>query len=826
MKLSNSLIMFFLLAIQISFAQNNGAIKGNVVNNAANPLSNVNVEVKGLQIGDETNNRGEFTLRNIPEGNYTLQISYVGYETQNLKVSVQPGATTNIPSIVLLGKEEQLGTVVLRGNGNGNKFTRNTSVSVAKMPLKKIENPQVYNNITAELLQEQVITNFDDAIKNASGLTKLWESTGRGNDGAGYFSLRGFPVQPTLVNGLPALTNGSPDPANMENIEVIKGPSGTLYGSSLVSYGGLINITTKKPYNYFGGNVSYTLGSFGLNRVTADVNTPLDETGDVALRVNTAYHTENSFQDAGFNKSLFVAPSLSYKVNDKLSFFINTEFYDSESTNPLMLFVDRGAPLRATNIEELGYNNELSYTSNDLTVENPTFSLQAQMNYELSDSWTSQTAVSTGSAKALGNYSYLYETTQFNQGREEVPGEATNLDEGLVFSRYISNQNSTTISNDIQQNFIGDFEIAGMRNRTVVGLDYFNRKVIDNNSGYVGNGEVYIGSASLQNVNESVYDIYEPTNYITNYDSGILSKEGVAGLLENVDRNNNIAEEDIYSAYISNVLNFTPQLAVMTSLRLDQFETETNSQTALSPKFGVVYQPVLDKVALFANYMDGFSNVGPRQVDNLETGETRTIVFDPERAKQFEVGTKLNLLKNHLSATLSYYDIQVSNMVMQDAENPFNLVQDGEQYSRGFEASLTASPFEGLNLIAGFSHNDSELTESDQTDFLGRRPESAGPETLANFWASYRFVQGNLKGFGLGFGGNYASENMIFNRQTAGIFTLPSYTILNASLFYNVDKFGINLKLNNLTNEEYYTGWSTINPQRPRNFAASLTYNF
>ena len=826
MKLSNSLIMFFLLAIQISFAQNNGAIKGNVVNNAANPLSNVNVEVKGLQIGDETNNRGEFTLRNIPEGNYTLQISYVGYETQNLKVSVQPGATTNIPSIVLLGKEEQLGTVVLRGNGNGNKFTRNTSVSVAKMPLKKIENPQVYNNITAELLQEQVITNFDDAIKNASGLTKLWESTGRGNDGAGYFSLRGFPVQPTLVNGLPALTNGSPDPANMENIEVIKGPSGTLYGSSLVSYGGLINITTKKPYNYFGGNVSYTLGSFGLNRVTADVNTPLDETGDVALRVNTAYHTENSFQDAGFNKSLFVAPSLSYKVNDKLSFFINTEFYDSESTNPLMLFVDRGAPLRATNIEELGYNNELSYTSNDLTVENPTFSLQAQMNYELSDSWTSQTAVSTGSAKALGNYSYLYETTQFNQGREEVPGEATNLDEGLVFSRYISNQNSTTISNDIQQNFIGDFEIAGMRNRTVVGLDYFNRKVIDNNSGYVGNGEVYIGSASLQNVNESVYDIYEPTNYITNYDSGILSKEGVAGLLENVDRNNNIAEEDIYSAYISNVLNFTPQLAVMTSLRLDQFETETNSQTALSPKFGVVYQPVLDKVALFANYMDGFSNVGPRQVDNLETGETRTIVFDPERAKQFEVGTKLNLLKNHLSATLSYYDIQVSNMVMQDAENPFNLVQDGEQYSRGFEASLAASPFEGLNLIAGFSHNDSELTESDQTDFLGRRPESAGPETLANFWASYRFVQGNLKGFGLGFGGNYASENMIFNRQTAGIFTLPSYTILNASLFYNVDEFGINLKLNNLTNEEYYTGWSTINPQRPRNFAASLTYNF
>ena len=57
-------------------------------------------------------------------------------------------------------------------------------------------------------------------------------------DGAGYYSLRGFAVQPTMINGLPGLTNGSLDPANIDKIEVIKGPSGTLFGSSLISYGG------------------------------------------------------------------------------------------------------------------------------------------------------------------------------------------------------------------------------------------------------------------------------------------------------------------------------------------------------------------------------------------------------------------------------------------------------------------------------------------------------------------------------------------------------------------------------------------------------------
>ncbi len=109
MKLSKNLIILFLFAIQFSFAQSTGAIKGSVVNSEANALSNVNIEVKGLQTGDETNNRGEFSLKNIPEGNYTIQVSYVGYETQNLKVNVQPGTTTKIPSIILIGKQEQLG---------------------------------------------------------------------------------------------------------------------------------------------------------------------------------------------------------------------------------------------------------------------------------------------------------------------------------------------------------------------------------------------------------------------------------------------------------------------------------------------------------------------------------------------------------------------------------------------------------------------------------------------------------------------------------------------------------------------------------------------
>src|SRR5690606_101193 len=153
--------------------------------------------------------------------------------------------------------------------------------------------------------------------------------------------------------------------------------------------------------------------------------------------------------------------------------------------------------------------------------------------------------------------------------------------------------------------------------------------------------------------------------------------------------------------------------------------------------------------------------------------------------------------------------------------------QGGERYSKGFEASVVASPVNGLNIIAGYSYNDSLLeTAGVSDDFAGRRPESAGPQNMANLWASYKFTSGKLNGFGLGFGGNYASENKIFNRNAAGTFTLPEYTVLNASVFYNADAFSITLKMDNITNKEYFKGWSTISPQKPRIFAANLTYNF
>ena len=647
-------------------------------------------------------------------------------------------------------------------NTNKYKYKREKSTTVSKMPLNNIENPQVYNTVTSELIKEQVVTNFSDALKNATGITRLWESTGRGGDGAEFFTMRGFSVQPTMINGLPGINNGSIDPANVDNIEVIKGPSGTLFGSSLISYGGLINIVTKKPYSSFGGEISYNAGSYGMDRLTADVNIPLNT--DVSVRINTAYQKENSFQDAGFGKALFFAPSLSYKVSDKLSFLVNTEFTERSSANAPMIFLSRYSPLSFNSIDLFEQNYKKSYTSNELAISNPTFNLQAQMFYKLSNEWTSQTVLSRSNSKTNGYYSYLWDSAN-----------------GDEFTRFISKRNGETLATDIQQNFIGDFKIGKLRNRLVAGVDYYKSDIQNGSTGWVGNGTVSLNDGS---------------------DTGDLTQAGVDNLLVGSFEGNTTAEVEVISAYASDVLNVTDKLSAMVSLRVDHFKsttaTEERSQAAVSPKFGLVYMLIKDKVSVFSNYMNGFVNVTPREVSEVDGSNPRIKSFDPEQANQYEFGLKTNLYKDIISASISYYNIDVKNRLMTDPNNINNAIQGGEVNSKGVEVSFTANPMKGFNVIAGFSNNKSEVTKDNPGDgYLGLRPEEAGPETLVNFWANYTLTSGKLKGFGLGFGGNYASEYKTVNRANIGTFELPSYTILNSALSYSNDKFNLALKLEN-----------------------------
>jgi iron complex outermembrane recepter protein len=672
-------------------------------------------------------------------------------------------------------------------------ITKN-SESANKMPLKDIENPQVYNTVNKNVIKEQVATNINDALKNVTGIARLWESTGRGNDGGEYYTMRGFSLQPTLVNGMPAFNNGTIDPAGIETIEAIKGPSGTLYGGSVISYGGLLNVVTKKPYNYFGGEAGYVLGGYGLNRITADINAPIGK--NLYARVNAAYQKQNSFQDAGSYESVYVAPSVKYVVNNKLTFTVNTEIKKSDAANAPMIFLSRYSPLSFHSIDLFEQNYKKSYTSNDLSIKNTTFNIQAQATYKISDNWTSQTIVSKGNTKTDGYNQYLWDSANGNE-----------------FTRFISKLGGETNTTGIQQNFVGNFNIGKVKNKLLFGLDYFQRQFLLGGTGWTG-----FGTISLINQ--------------TDTKAGELNQAAVNTALASTQNAIGSMETKIYSAYISDVVYILPNLSAMLSARVDHFTgnptayavEESKATTTFSPKLGLVYQPIKDKLSIFANYMNGFQNVEP--VQNIAAdGSKYFAYFDPEHANQWEAGTKASLIKDKLSITASYYNIKVKDKVMPDPANAQNSIQGGEVESKGFEISVVGSPINGLNIIAGFSHNDSEVTVGDPT-YVGYRPEEAGPKNLFNFWANYKVQEGALKNVGIGFGANSASELYTLNRASIGTFAIPSYAIFNAALSYNEDKYSVILKLDNIANKKYFSGWSTVTPQRLRTVSLSLNYKF
>ncbi len=793
------LVLLFLTSPLLVWSQS-GSIRGVVKTSDGNSAEFVNIAIEGTSKGDIADKNGKFEIRNVAPGNYILVASFIGLENTQQPVEVKAGEVTTV-DFILKESSQQLEEVIISGRAVLNKEDN----YVAKMPLRKMENPQVYNSVSSEILKQQAITSYDDAFRNIPGVFRTWESTGRDGDGASYFALRGLEGQPALVNGLPGITNGNLDPANVEEIQVMKGPSATLFGAnatSYTSYGGVINTITKKPYFTTGGEIGYNVGSFGLNRITADVNAPLSQQNKVALRINAAYHSEESFQDAGFKKSFFVAPILAYEVNDRLKFLVVTEILQEErAVAPVFFHSNREEPLTFRNRDELGLNTELSFTNNDLSIRNPRTNLQAQMVYKLSDQWSSQTVLSRGSAKSDGYYTYIWPDAEGDNN----------------FSQSFTYVKETRTTTDIQQNFNGDFTIGSMRNRLLVGLDYFEQEAVNNGLGYV-----FARTVTPQGISPFTG---EPLG------SDSISRPYIDALLATTSVNSSKLQNKTYGAYISNVLNITPALTLMTGVRADYYDSEAEDydQFALSPKFGLVYQPILDKVSIFANYQNAFNNIAPMLVADEDGSNQRLKNFDPEQANQWEVGVKTNLLKDRLFATVSYYDIRVKNKVIGDATNFYNYIQGGKVESKGFELDVTANLFTGFSLIAGYSHNETKNIAGFGSDFYseaGRAPGGQGPQDQINLWATYKVSNGALQNVGFGMGGNHASEYRVIDNSITGVFDLPSYIVLNASVFYSPERFRIALNVNNVLDEEYYIGYWSVNPQKPRNFVLSMAYKF
>jgi len=750
-------LFFILFFVPNVIAQKNGDISGLITSSDAKAATNITVQLNGTSMVTVTDKNGAYHFDDVRYGKYILRIKCVGIQTEEKNIVVN---SKKLAVNFRLKEDHQQLLEVQVNAGLINKYANKESESVARLPLKNLENPQVYSIISKELLKEQGATDFKVAFKNVPGVI----ATAAPN-GATYIRSRGFYTGVNLRNGLAVQQFTGIDLINVERIEILKGPAGTLFGSSLVSYGGLVNKVTKKPLDTLKGEINYSLGSWNQNRLTADINTPLNKEKTLLFRINAAAHYQHSFQDYGFERSIAVTPSLSYKVNKKLAVLVDAEFY---KVNRVASVYHQFGTIPTKNFNDLKLNYNQSLTTDETMGKQGSTNLYGQVDYQISKNWKSATSIAYSHSQwddLTSVYAYwLTDTT---------------------LRRSINMQRPRTLeSYNIQQNFTGLFTTAGLKHRFVTGLDAYL---------FHTQYEFYAAKDyDIVNINKPAEALSMPR---------INTMMGAPFLYK--------TRQNQYAAYFSDVISLADRWFAMLSLRADFFDSKGTTindappapvgiydQTALSHKLGLVYQPVKGKVSLFVNYMNGFQNVAPiAQPDGVIAG------FKPQHANQWEGGVKLDVVNHKLNATLSYYNTYVTNSIRRDNVTRINgltgfAYQDGSQRSKGVEAEVIANPIAGLNILAGYGYNDSKFIRA--TSAEGNRTATS-PQNVANTWVSYKLIKGVAKGAGIGAGANYVGKSYW---DITNVFVVPSYTMLDASVFYDRPKWNLGLKMNNITREK------------------------
>jgi len=784
-------------------------VSGKVLTSDGQPLAYASVLIKDTQYGTMAAADGSFKFF-VPSGHHTVIVSYAGYVASQKPIVVISGQSVDLGVLTVDAPSNKLREVVV-SDIQQNKFARKETDGVARMPLANLENPQVYSVITKELVQELAAIDYNSALTQIPGVVVMNGVNDSGND----VLLRGFRSSTSMRNGLTSFPRTQSEIFNLERVEVLKGPSATLFGGAMTSYGGVVNNVTKRPFESFRGEVGYSTGSWGLNRLTLDLNTPLNKDHTALMRINAMGHTQNGFQDAGRQQGIAVAASLLFKPNERTTVRLDADVYSPEKT--LLAYVRNTQVLSYGSMDKVPLPYYRSMLSDDITTKRSNINVAAELEYKLSDHWTSRTSYQHNTSGDRESIFFVPLYVNDNQIRRQF----------RIFDDY------RDIYDNLQQNFTGDYQIGGVKNQLVAGLDFLTNKTTN---------------LSMNPVFQ-VFDVVGVTDEawvpITRADIDKYRAERSYGDTRDV------TGFETYSAYFSNVTNVSDRFFVMLSLRGDRyFEKDAYSfkpgaaetvdgagntvpavppsaniasgyaQTAFSPKFGLVYQPIKDQLSIFASYLNSFQNMassmGISSADNLT--ETPVITqWKPEQANQYEAGVKMELLGGKINSTVSYYHIKVANRLREVLDGVS--VQDGTQISKGFEWDFIANPVAGWNIILGYGYNDNEYVK-DVDGTAGKRAAWT-PEHVANAWTSYKILNGRAEGLGLGVGVNYVDKVYLDINEK---FAVPAYTVLNATAFYDQPKYRVGLKFNNLADRHYWDFFGK--PQKPFEFLANLSFKF
>ncbi|WP_018478463.1 TonB-dependent receptor [Pontibacter roseus] len=784
-----------MLLAHSTLAQDMGRIEGRIVSERNEPLLGISVALEGTSLGTTTDEEGKYVIRTVTPGSYTLVANSLGYATVKKDVEVKPGSTATV-YLLLPSIATDLNEVVINASHSG-EFVQPIGSTATKMeaPLKSV--PQSVQIISRRALDQMQVIRLDDAMRNVSGVTMETGFGGRTD----IFQIRGFRTSTESIfkNGFRNSVRTFRETANIQQIEVMKGPASVLYGVS--DPGGMVNITTKKPTAYTFQDIQFTANSFGQIRPAIDLGGSFNESKTFKYRLNAVYEKGDTYRDFVSTERFFIAPALTYDFSDRSSLTVEAEYLNHDQAS------DRGI---------VAFNGVIADVPTDRSIGEPDNKGKHQnrlVQYNLQHRFNDIFSV-----RHASSFTYSSEARKVVEAASLLRNDPTNskvirrLQDQYNFERNFATQNELYATFNTGAKF---------EHKTVVGVE-LARSMFD----------IWFNRASYDTLN------------IFNPQYSRLPKPTALNFGDSYRDNTNL-----YGVYVQDFLSINQRLKVLLGARYDfwdlekvsdkknkdnTFSTVTTTQRlkSFNPRVGVLYE-VYGPVSVYGNWSKGFQpELGLVAVTDGSNGAPiESESLKPVTSDLLEGGFKVGLLNDKINVKAAYFNITRSNVPLPDrrgvADPRFSEFSEqvGEVRSEGIETDVTGELFPGLNVIATYSYTDARITEDIDEKKVGIAFRGVSKHS-GSLWATYELQAGLLKG--LGFGGGFTSfgDRPV---DATDSFRLPGYTRYDATLYYDVKRFHAAVNLRNLADVRYYDGSQSstaIMPGAPRSVQGTVGVRF
>ncbi|WP_133490031.1 TonB-dependent siderophore receptor [Alcanivorax sp. 24] len=655
-----------------------------------------------------------------------------------------------------------------------------TAQAATKIDQPTLETPQSISVVRREQIESQGSETVQQALRYTPGVFTDQIGASKRYD---YVVMRGFSddsIDNIYLDGLK--TMGDPgtfnsiqvDPYFLERVGVVKGPSSVLYGRA--SPGGLVNLTSKQPLFETRQEIQFRAGSNDTLGAAFDFAGPLGDRA--AYRIIGLTEGGDTQFDHVEQKRHAIAPSFTIDLSDRTTLDLMAYYQDDPEGGS-----HSGLPAEGTL-----YRHNGLYVSRHFFEGEPDYEqyerTQKMIGYRLEH-------VINDTFRFRQNYRYLESDVQLQQ--VYAYGWVGDTNE---LNRYFSGADEHLSAHAVDTQLQADFDKWGLRHTLLLGFDYQHRDV----------------DALWLNGAFPPIDAFDPV-----YGSAPLAPFTAS------DNDRKLIQTGVYLQDTMSLDNWRFSLGGrqdwVRTANVDVASGARSSQnrSRFSGRAGVLY--LFDNgLAPYVSYSESFNP----SVYTDEDGNP----LKPTEGTQYETGVKYQPRDGRGIYTLSLFHIDQENVAIREPQAAIYL-PIGQIRSRGVELEAQTMVTDQLALQASYTYTDIRYQDAEQ-DIEGNRVNQA-PRHQAALWGQYRFNDGALESLDVGLGARVVTDIVADRANTR---TVPSYTLFDASLGYDLGRIGLRgmdlrVNVNNLTDKEYVASCYSLDycyMGAERSVMATLTY--